>query len=76
MLKVLLQIDKFECPCSGKKIEDALVEQKGVLSVRAFPKLGRVRTELNEKELNGEQLENIMNDLGYEVQSRKEEYTL
>lgn len=72
MLKVLLQLEPLACPSCGKKIEEELSTQKGVISVKAFPRLSKVRTELSEKEMNVEQLENIIKDLGYTVKSRKE----
>lgn len=73
MLKVLLQLEPLACPSCGRKIEEELSIQKGIISVKAFPRINKVRTELNEKEMNVEQLENIMKDLGYAVKSRKEE---
>lgn len=73
MLKVLLQLEPLACPSCGKKIEEEISVQKGVISVIVFPRLSKVRTELNEKEMNVEQLEHIMKDLGYAVKSRKTE---
>jgi len=39
MSKALFQITPLDCPGCGKKIEDRLLKQSGVISVRICPRL-------------------------------------
>jgi len=50
MSKVLFQITPLRCHGCGKEIEDKLLEHRGVLWAKVFPKIGRIRTEFDESE--------------------------
>lgn len=72
MRKAIFQIAPLECPGCGIKIENSLLKENGVLSVKVFPGLGKVRAEFEETETNAEELETVINSLGYLVQFNKE----
>ncbi len=70
MGKVLFKITPLRCPSCGKEIEDILLEQRGVLSAKVLPKIGRVRTEFDETETDAEHLEKTIGSLGYAVERK------
>ena len=43
MTKLLFEITPLACPSYGKKVEDYLNDQKGIVSVKVFHRLGKVR---------------------------------
>lgn len=71
MSKVLFQITPLRCHGCGKEIEDKLLEHRGVLWAKVFPKIGRIRTEFDESETSAEHLEGLICSWGYVVK-RKE----
>ncbi len=71
MQKAIFQIASMDCPGCGKKIEDNLLNQNGVKSVKVFSVLGKVRTEFDETKTKTEQLEAIINNLGFLVKFKK-----
>lgn len=68
MQKAVFQIEKLGCPGCGKKIEDHLLSQKGIISVKVFGGLGKILTEYNEGETSTEEIEVLLNNLGYQVE--------
>lgn len=71
MSKALFRITPLGCPGCGKQIEDKLLKQGGVISVKVFPRLGRIRTEFDETKSNAEHLESMIGSLGYVVELKK-----
>lgn len=71
MQKLLLQIEPLSCPACGKKVEDIILKQPGVMAVKVFFRLGRVRTEFDETVTSAECLETIVSNLGYAVKINK-----
>lgn len=71
MSKALFQIIPIGCPGCGKQIEGKLLEQGGVLSVKVFPRLGRIRTEFDETKTNAEHLEATIGSWGHHVELKK-----
>lgn len=67
MQKALFQLESLSCPGCGKKIEDHLKKHKGIRSMQVLSKLCRVRTEFNETEMNAEDIETMIHQLGYVV---------
>jgi len=72
MQKVLFILGQQGCPGCYKRIEDYLKRQRGIISVMVFPAIGRIRTEYDESEINEEQLENHIKNLGYVVETRRQ----
>ena len=68
MLKAVFQIETLGCPGCGKKIEDHLLSQKGIKSVKNFGGLGKILIEFNEGETSTEEIKVLINDLGYQVE--------
>lgn len=60
MSKVLFQITPLRCHGCGKEIEDKLLEHRGVLWAKVFPKIGRIRTEFDESETSADHLEGLI----------------
>ena len=71
MSKALFQITPLGCPGCGKQIEDKLLKQGGVISVKVFPRLGRIRTEFDEKKTNAKHLEGMIGSWGHDVELKK-----
>ena len=71
MTKLLFQINPLACASYGKKIEDYLHDQKGIVSVNVFHRLGKVRVVFDETKANAEQLAEVIEKLGYTVRFKK-----
>ncbi|HHW30605.1 MAG TPA: heavy-metal-associated domain-containing protein [Clostridiaceae bacterium] len=71
MRKILFVLEQLECPSCYKRIEDCLGKQSGIISVTVLPALGRIRTEYDETEINEEQLESLIYNLGYVIEAKK-----
>ena len=71
MTKLLFQITPLDCASYGKKIEDYLNDQKGIVSVKVFHRLGKVRIVFDETKENAEQFAEVIENLGYTVRSKK-----
>ncbi|HLR65524.1 MAG TPA: heavy-metal-associated domain-containing protein [Virgibacillus sp.] len=70
-MKVVLQIYPFRCAVCAKKIKDRLLQLDGVKSVNVFPKVGKVRIELNQSKVTKERIEKTMLALNLPVLSIK-----
>jgi copper chaperone CopZ len=73
MAKAVFQVVSEPLDCAGcfKKVEDRFIHAVGIVSVKAFPQLGRIRIEFKETEVSPEQLETIIVNSGYQVESKK-----
>lgn len=73
MAKAVFQValEQFECAGCFKKVEDQFNHMIGIISVNAFPQLGRIRVEYEEKEVSLKQLETMIKSSGYQVESKK-----
>ncbi|AFM00229.1 copper chaperone [Desulfitobacterium dehalogenans ATCC 51507] len=71
MSKVLFQITPLSCPGCGKQIHEKLMEQDGVIIVKVFPRLGRIRTEFDEAKTNAAHLEGLIGSWGHAVELKK-----
>ncbi|WML38187.1 heavy-metal-associated domain-containing protein [Neobacillus sp. OS1-2] len=69
MTKAVFQVALLDCAGCFKEVETQLYHQNGVVSVKVFPQLGKVRTEFDEAKINAEQLRGFMTNQGYLVQS-------
>ena len=54
-----------------KKKEEQFTRMIGIISVNAFPQLGRIRIEFKENEVSSKQLETIIVNSGYQVELKK-----
>lgn len=73
MAKAIFQvaIEPFDCTGCFKKLEDELLHTTGIISVKVFPQIGRVRLEFKETEISPKQLEIIIVNFGYQIESKK-----
>jgi len=72
MGRALFQITPLGCPSCGKEIEDKLLKQGGVLSVKVFSRIGRIRMEFDETKTNAEHLEGMIDSWGHVVELKKQ----
>lgn len=73
MAKAIFQVALEPLDCAGcfKKMEEEFLRTLGIVSVKAFPQIGRVRLEFKETEVSPEQLETIIVNFGYQIESKK-----
>lgn len=67
MTKVLFQIDLLECVGCARKIENKINELKGIESIKAFPKLGKIRIVFDSNQVTSQQIEETILLVGYPV---------
>ena len=70
MKKALFQIPPLGCRICGKKIEDYFNQQIGIISIKVFDLLGKIRIKFDETKVLAETLEEIIENLGYPVLSK------
>jgi copper chaperone CopZ len=68
MAKVVFQVKPLNCAGCVKSIKDQLYSQQGIVSVKVFPQLGKVRAAFDESKIDVNQLAKFMTNLGYTVQ--------
>lgn len=71
MNKIVFQMEPLTCPSCIKKIEHALGKQPGVVSATVLFHAGKVRVEYDATEIDGQQIQRIIENLGYPVLSKK-----
>ena len=71
MKKVVLLMEPFSCPSCVKKIEGALSRAKGVQQVRVLFHSSKVRVEFDEAIVTADELQQLIEKLGYPVLSQK-----
>lgn len=65
------QLEPLTCPSCIRKIENTLNKQTGVLKTRVLFHSSKVKTEFDETMIDSEQLEQILEKLGYPVLASK-----
>ncbi|WP_428910441.1 heavy-metal-associated domain-containing protein [Niallia sp. Krafla_26] len=70
MEKSVFQVGPFECAGCAKKLENQLKDTAGVISVKVFPHLCKIRTEFDEKKISIKQLEEFLRKWGYPIQTQ------
>lgn len=71
MRKALFQLEPLTCPSCISKIETTLNKTAGVGSAQVLFNAGKVKTQFDETQIDVEQLEKILKNLGYPVLSTK-----
>ncbi|NLP31550.1 MAG: heavy-metal-associated domain-containing protein [Oligella ureolytica] len=71
MTKVVFNMEPFTCPSCVKKIESAVSRTNGVEEVRVMFNSGRVRATFDESKVAVDEIQGIIEKLGYSVQSHK-----
>lgn len=71
MAKAVLQLGALTCPSCMTKIQKAIVNQDGVSDVKVLFNAGKVKADFDESKLSGENLSDVITDLGYEVKKVK-----
>jgi copper chaperone CopZ len=60
MRKAVFPLGSLECTGCARKIEDQLIQHKGVRSAKVYVRLGKVRTEFDEKMVSVEELAKVL----------------
>ncbi|MFD1418874.1 MULTISPECIES: heavy-metal-associated domain-containing protein [Companilactobacillus] len=71
MAKVVLQLGELTCPSCMTKIQKAVQNQDGVSDVKVMFNAGKVKANIDESKVSGEDLGKVITELGYEVKKIK-----
>ncbi|HLQ40616.1 MAG TPA: heavy metal-associated domain-containing protein [Tetragenococcus sp.] len=71
MQKVIIQLGTLTCPSCMQKIEQALKTEAGVKQVRVLFNASKVKIEINPTVTNAQQLQKVIEKLGYSVENCK-----
>lgn len=71
MSKIVMKLDELTCPSCLQKIEGALNQQAGVKTAKVLFNAGKVKAEFDPTAVQAEQLADLVERLGYQVQSVK-----
>ncbi len=71
MEKVVIQLGALTCPSCLQKIESAVSQQKGVANVKVLFNASKVKAEIDASQTTPESLGQVIENLGYEVQTIK-----
>lgn len=71
MKKAVFIMEPFSCPSCIKKIESALSRAKGVQEVKVLFHSGKVRVQFDEALTSADELQEIIEKLGYPVLRQK-----
>lgn len=71
MTKAVFQLEPLTCPSCVQKIETALQKTSGVTSAKVLFNSGKVRTEFDQEVVKADDLENVIQKLGYSVTNKK-----
>ncbi|ARD48586.1 heavy-metal-associated domain-containing protein [Sporosarcina sp. P33] len=71
MKKVVFLMEPFSCPSCIKKIEGALSRAKGVQQVKVLFHSSKIRVEFDESIIAADDLQALIENLGYPVLSKK-----
>ncbi|WP_188207900.1 heavy-metal-associated domain-containing protein [Alkalibacillus aidingensis] len=71
MKKAVFQLEPLTCPSCIKKIESTLGKTSGVHSTKVLFNSSKVRVEFEENQVGVQQIEGVINKLGYPVTSKK-----
>lgn len=72
MKKVALQLESLTCPTCSKKIETAVSNLKGVVSVKVLFNSSKAKIEFDENVVTTDMIKNTIIKLGYEVLGARE----
>ena len=71
MRKAVFQLEPLTCPSCVKKIETAVGKVAGVESTKVLFNAGKVKVDFNEEMVQANEVENVIQSLGFPVQDRK-----
>jgi copper chaperone len=71
MTKAVLQLEPLTCPSCIKKIETALNKTPGIETVKVLFNSSKVKAEFDPDKIAGDQIAEVIKNLGYEVLSSK-----
>lgn len=71
MKKALIQLEPLTCPSCIRKIETTLEKTAGVDSAEVLFNSSKVKVQFDEAQVEAEQLEKIIKNLGYSILSTK-----
>ena len=69
MKNVVLQLEPLTCPSCIKKIESTLQKQAGVDSVKVLFNSSKVKTQIDDTQIEADKLTETIKKLGYSVLS-------
>lgn len=71
MTKVVFQLEPLTCPSCVKKIETALSKTAGVNEAKVLFNAGKVKAEFDQSAVKVEEIEKVIQKLGYPVLKTK-----
>lgn len=71
MKKITLQLEQLTCPACVTKIQNKLDATEGLTNPKVLFNTSKVKAELDEEVLSADALVNLIEALGYEVESVK-----
>jgi len=71
MKKIELQLETLSCPSCIKRIEKAMKREKGVENAKVLFNSSKVKANFDESIVSAEDLENMIEKLGYPVKKTK-----
>lgn len=69
MREVIIKVNNMVCPSCMTKIQKAFSKHKGITNVRVLFNAGKVKLEVSEPSIDAQELESVINKLGYETES-------
>ena len=71
MRKVVIQLDPVTCPSCIKKIEGAVTKMDGVETAKVLFNSSKVKVDFNDAQISGDEISEVIQKLGYGVQTVK-----
>lgn len=71
MRKVVIQLDPVTCPSCIKKIEGAVTKMDGVETAKVLFNSSKVKVDFDDAQISGDEISEVIQKLGYGVQTVK-----
>ena len=71
MNTIVMQLETLSCPSCIRKIGSAVSGLKGVSEVKVLFNASKVKTQVDESQVNAEQIQQTIENLGFKVLSTK-----
>lgn len=69
--KIILQLSELTCPSCLTKIEGALSKEDGISDLKVLFNSSKVKANFDDHQITPEAMQNIIEKLGYDVESLK-----
>lgn len=71
MKQLTMQLETLTCPSCMQKIENGLKKQAGIKKLEVLFNSSKVKAEIDENEISAEEVQRVVERLGYEVEKVK-----